>query len=104
MPRKSTKPPLAEPGRVLDVAVVLLEGGYPSTAIGPIEVFHSAGFLWNWMHDEEQKPRFRVRTASVDGKAVKTICGLSIVPESGIADIKHADIIIIPASAWDVYE
>ncbi len=37
---------------VLDVTVVLLEAGYASTAIAPIEVFHSAGLLWNWLHGE----------------------------------------------------
>ena len=40
---------------VLDVTVVLLEGGYASTAIGPLEVFHSAGVLWNWLHGESSR-------------------------------------------------
>lgn len=31
--------------RVLDVTVVLIDGGYLSTAIGPIEVFYAAGLL-----------------------------------------------------------
>ena len=46
---------------------MLLDAGYASTAIGPIEVFHSAGVLWNWLHGEAQQPRFRVRIASIDG-------------------------------------
>ncbi len=32
---------------MLDVTVVLLNDCDVSTAIGPIEVFHSAGQLWN---------------------------------------------------------
>ncbi len=52
---------------LLDVVVVILEGGYTSTAVAPIEIFHSAGVVWNWLHGEAAKPRFRVRTASVDG-------------------------------------
>ncbi|HEY7690144.1 MAG TPA: hypothetical protein VH835_15705, partial [Dongiaceae bacterium] len=55
----------ARHGGVLDVTVVLLDEGYASTAIGPIEVFHSAGMLWNWLHGESPQPRFRVRTASI---------------------------------------
>lgn len=89
---------------VLDVTVVLLDAGYPSTAIGPIEVFHSAGSLWHWLRGEPPKPRFRVRTASIDGREVATLCSLGLVPECSIHDIKHTDIIILPASGWDVQD
>ncbi len=87
---------------VLNVTVVLLEAGYASTAIGPIEVFHSAGFLWNWLHGEAQRPRFRVRVASIDGEKVTSLCSLGLMPECAINDIEHTDIIILPASGWDV--
>ena len=55
---------------MLDVCVVLLDGGYASTALMPIEVFHSAGALWRELKGETPEPRFRVVTASVDGKPV----------------------------------
>jgi hypothetical protein len=61
---------------LLDVVVVILEGGYTSTAVAPIEIFHAAGVVWNWLHGEPVKPRFRVRTASIDGRSVKSICAL----------------------------
>jgi transcriptional regulator GlxA family with amidase domain len=86
----------------LDVTVVMLEGGYASTAIGPIEVFHSAGTLWNWLHGETQRPRFRVRIASLDGGKVTSIYSLGLVPECSIEDIRHTDIIIVPTSGWDL--
>ncbi len=89
---------------VLDVTVVLLEAGYASTAIGPIEVFHSAGLLWNWLHGDTPQPRFRVRTASIDGKGVTSICSLGLTPELAIQDVEQTDIIILPASGWDVQE
>src|SRR5262245_55666084 len=89
---------------MLDVTVVLLEAGYASTAIGPIEVFHSAGLLWNWLHGEALHPRFRVRTASIDGHSVTSLCALGLTPEHAIGDIKHTDIIILPASGWDVLD
>ncbi len=89
---------------VLDVTVVLLEAGYASTAIGPIEVFHSAGLLWNWLHGDAPRPRFRVRTASIDGRGVTSLCSLGLTPECAIRDIKRTDIIILPASGWDVQD
>ena len=90
--------------RILDVTVVLLDAGYASTAIGPIEVFYSAGLLWNRLHGDAGEPRFRVRTASVDGKSVGSLCGLRISPELAIRDIRRTDIIVLPASGLEVQE
>jgi transcriptional regulator GlxA family with amidase domain len=90
--------------RVIDVTVVLLEAGYASTAIVPIEVFHSAGVLWNWLHAKVQQPRFRVRIASIDGKAVTSLCSLGLMPQFALKQIKRTDIIILPASGWDIQE
>jgi transcriptional regulator GlxA family with amidase domain len=89
---------------VLDVTVVLLEAGYASTAVGPIEVFHSAGLLWNWLHGDAVQPRFRVRIASIDGRSVTSLCSLGLMPECAISDIDRTDIIILPASGWDVQD
>jgi transcriptional regulator GlxA family with amidase domain len=89
---------------VLDVTVVLLEAGYASTAIGPIEVFHSAGLLWNWLHGEAVQPRFRVRTASIDGGSVTSLCSLGLTPAFSIHDIEHTDIVILSASGTEVQE
>ena len=52
----------ARADRPIDVVVVLLDRAYVSTAIGPIEVFHSAGLLWQSLRGEPTQPRFRVRT------------------------------------------
>ena len=91
----------AKDGAVLDVTVVLLDGGYASEAIGPMEVFHSAGWLWNSLQGEKPQPRFRVRAASVDGGAVMSLCGLGLEPQLAIRDVKHADLILVPAANWD---
>jgi transcriptional regulator GlxA family with amidase domain len=91
-------------GKVIDVTVVLLEDGYASTAIGPIEIFHSAGVLWNWLHGETPEPRFRVRVASIDGRSVPSICAMGVTPGCSIGDIRRTDVIILPASGWDVQE
>jgi transcriptional regulator GlxA family with amidase domain len=89
---------------VLDVTVVLLEAGYASTAVGPIEVFHSAGVLWNWLQGDVSRPRFRVRVASIDGAPVTSLCSLGLLPEFAIGDIETTDIVIVPASGWDVQD
>jgi transcriptional regulator GlxA family with amidase domain len=86
----------------IDVTVVLLEAGYMSTAIAPIEIFHSAGTIWNWLHGKPQAPRFRVRIASIDGGDVTALCSLGLKPHCSIHDIDKTDIIVLPASGWDV--
>jgi transcriptional regulator GlxA family with amidase domain len=89
---------------LLDVTVVILEDGYASTAIAPIEIFHSAGVVWNWLHGDAEQPRFKVRTASIDGRKVKAAGSLSLIPDCAINDIKHTDIIIVAAPGWDVLD
>ena len=103
-PSSTHRPSAGRSGGVLDVTVVLLDAGYASTAIGPIEVFHSAGVLWNWLHGEAVQPRFRVRVASIDGRSVISLCSLGLTPSCAIADIKKTDVIILPASGWDVQD
>jgi transcriptional regulator GlxA family with amidase domain len=90
--------------RLVDVTIVILDEGYASTAIAPIEIFHSAGVVWNWLHGEQLEPRFRVRTASVDGRKVKAAGSLTLTPDCAIADIKHTDIIIVAAPGWEVLD
>jgi transcriptional regulator GlxA family with amidase domain len=84
---------------MLDVCVVLLDDGYASTALMPIEVFHSAGALWRELKGERPEPRFRVTTASIDGKSVRSpYAGMMMAPQHAIADIKRADIVVVPTS------
>jgi len=96
--------PVGSGDGLLDVTVVILEEGYASTAIAPIEIFHSAGVVWNWLHGDAERPRFRVRTASVDGRKVNAAGSLGLTPDCAINDIKHTDIVIIAAPGWDVLD
>ncbi|HEY6861917.1 MAG TPA: helix-turn-helix domain-containing protein [Pseudolabrys sp.] len=89
---------------LLNVTVVILKDGYASTAIAPIEIFHSAGVVWNWLHGDAVQPRFRVRTASIDGRKVNAAGSLGLTPDCAINDIKHTDIIIVAAPGWDVLD
>lgn len=91
-------------GAVINVTVVLTEASFASTSIAPIEIFHSAGRLWNLFHGENAEPRFKVRAASVDGDSVVTLCDVGIVPTCSIEEIVDTDIIILPASGLDVQD
>jgi transcriptional regulator GlxA family with amidase domain len=78
---------------------VLLDDGYASTALMPIEIFHSAGALWSELRGETPEPRFRVVTASVDGGSVRNpYGGMSMTPQCAIADVKRTDIVVVPTS------
>jgi transcriptional regulator GlxA family with amidase domain len=82
-----------------DVTVVLLDDGYASTALMPIEIFHSAGALWRELRGEAPEPKFKVTTVSIDGRPVRSpYAGLMMTPQGGIGDVEKTDIIIIPTS------
>src|SRR5690242_19277196 len=105
MAKKAARPSkLKSKDCLIDVTVIFLSDGYASTAIAPIEIFHSAGRLWGWLRGEEQRPRFRVRTATVDGKPVYSIGAYRLVPEFALSEVKKTDIIILSATGWALEE
>ena len=89
---------------MLDVTVVLLDDGMSSTAIMPVEIFHSAGALWNDLHARPAEPAFRVTTVSLDGGPVRSPYGLGLQPQGAIGDIDRSDIVIIPTSGLEMDE
>ncbi|MDP3737326.1 MAG: helix-turn-helix domain-containing protein [Hyphomonadaceae bacterium] len=98
-------PDTMKPEAKLDVCVVLLDDGYASTSLMPIEVFHSAGALWRELKGESPEPRFRVTTASIDGRAARSpYGGMTITPETSIAKVTKADIVIVPTSGLQLDE
>jgi len=86
----------------LDVTILLLNDCYASTALAPIEVFHSAGRLWNTLTGHESEPRFRVTVASLDGQPVETPYSVGLLPATSIDTVEHTDIVVIPASGLDL--
>lgn len=101
-PSASTAAPAAQ--RPLDVTVVIFDGGFSSTAIGPIEVFYSAGRLWHRLHSEPEQLRFQVRTASVDGRPVTSVYGVTLMPQEAIDHIPQTDLILLTAPHPNAYE
>lgn len=87
---------------MIDVTVVLLADGFSSTAVMPVEIFNSAGKLWNELHDHPTQPAFHVSTASLDGAAVRSAHGLWVMPHLSIAAVKRTDIVIVSTSGLDL--
>ena len=87
---------------MLDVTVVLLDDGLSSTAIMPVEIFHSAGALWNELHDRAAEPAFRVTTVSLDGRPVRSPYGVGLAPHGSLADVARTDIVIVPTSGLEL--
>lgn len=87
---------------MLDVTVVLLDDGMSSTAIMPVEIFHSAGVLWNDLNDRPAQPAFRVRIVSLDGRIVRSPYGLGLQPQGAIGDVERTDVVVIPTSGLEL--
>ena len=87
---------------MIDVTVLFLNETFSSTAVGPMEVFRHAGSLWNLLVGKQQTPRFRVTTASANGKAVDCDGFIQIKPNKAINDIRNADLIFIPTTGLSI--
>jgi transcriptional regulator GlxA family with amidase domain len=81
-----------------DVTILFLDETFSSTAVGPMEVFRHAGTLWNMLTGTKAAPRFRVTTASIDGRAVRCDGPIHIRTKAAIADIRKTDLIFIPTT------
>jgi transcriptional regulator GlxA family with amidase domain len=85
-----------------DVTVLILDETFSSTAVGPMEVFRHAGTLWNLLTGAPQTPRFRVTTASSNGRAVRCDGPIRIQPDAALADIRKTDLIFVPTTGLNI--
>lgn len=86
---------------MLNVAVLFMQDGLCSTAVTPLEVFHSAGRLWADLQGLPSEPFFNVVTASMDGGPVRGHHGITLQPQYALADLAAPDIVVISASGLD---
>ena len=82
----------------LDVTIVLLDNGFVSTAIGPMEVFYAAGRLMQTLLGKPAQPRFNVRMAAIGGKPVTSVYGIAVLPNCALEDVTQTDLVLITAS------
>lgn len=87
---------------MIDVTVLFLKDTFSSTAVGPMEVFRHSGTLWNLLTGQQQAPRFRVTTASVDGGPVLCDGPIHIRPMMGIKNVRKTDLIFIPTTGLSI--
>jgi transcriptional regulator GlxA family with amidase domain len=83
---------------MIEVTVLLLDGTFSSTAVGPMEVFRHAGTLWNTLTGKKPVPKFNVTTASADGRAVCCDGPIHIRPAAAINAIRKTELIFIPTT------
>jgi transcriptional regulator GlxA family with amidase domain len=89
---------------MIDVTVLFLDGTFSSTAIGPMEVFRHAGRLWNVFTRRQPVPRFRVTTASVQGRAVRCDGPIQIRPVAALTAVRKTELIFIPSAGPSLYD
>jgi transcriptional regulator GlxA family with amidase domain len=92
----------------IEVTVLFLEGGHASTAVGPLEVFRDAGVLWNELAGEPHAPRFRVRSASIDGAPVcpgpSEATPYSIRPDDALDAVADSDLVFVSSGGLPIAE
>jgi transcriptional regulator GlxA family with amidase domain len=87
---------------MIDVTVVLLDGGLPTTSMAPLEIFACAGTLWSMINRAPADPPFRVRTATLDGKKTQNFVPVTLEPTMSLADVQRTDLVIIPTAGMDL--
>jgi transcriptional regulator GlxA family with amidase domain len=87
---------------MIDVTVVLLDGGLPSTSMAPLEIFGCAGTLWGMLMGSGAEPRFRVRTATIDGRKTSNMVPVALEPTMSLTDVRRTDLIIVPTGGLDI--
>jgi transcriptional regulator GlxA family with amidase domain len=83
---------------MIDVTIVLLEGGLPSTSMAPLEIFACAGTLWGMLTGTAAEPLFRVRTATIDGRKTRNFVPVALEPTMALADVKRTDLVVVPTA------
>jgi transcriptional regulator GlxA family with amidase domain len=88
--------------RPIDVTVVLLERALPSTSVAPIEIFWSAGVLWQFIHGQKQQPRFRVQAVSLDGRPTRHAVPVGLEPDGSIDSVRRTNLIFVPTAEFNL--
>ncbi|MBM7075469.1 GlxA family transcriptional regulator [Micromonospora humida] len=74
------------------VLVILFDGVQPIDVAGPVDVFTSAT---RFVGDADSPP-YVIRTASLDGGAVRAAGGLCLVPDGDLGGVEDPDLLVVP--------
>jgi transcriptional regulator GlxA family with amidase domain len=83
------------------IAILFVNGGLASTSILPLEIFKSAGTLWNALNGVPLEPRFDVVTASADGAPVAVSRHLALTPEIACAEVREPVLVFVAAGGLE---
>jgi len=73
---------------------ILVPGcGFPSSVVGPVEVFSNAGLIWNTLMGERTRRTFEVEMVSNDGKPVVYEGGVTITPDKSVEQVRKTDLV-----------
>jgi len=67
-----------------------------------MEVFRHTGMMWNLLMGKRAAPRFRVTTASVDGRVVRSDAPIRIQPMAALKDIRKTELIFVSSAGSSV--
>jgi transcriptional regulator GlxA family with amidase domain len=88
---------------MIDVTVVLLDGTLPSTSLVPLEIFACAGALFEMLVGATPQPKFRVRTATMDGRGTRqNFVPVALEPTMKLTDVRKTDLVIVPTAGMDL--
>ena len=87
---------------MIDVTILLLEGGLPSTSMVPLEIFGCAGTLWGMLMGTAAEPCFRVRTATIDGRKTRNFVPVVLEPTTSLAEVGDTDLIVVPTAGMNL--
>jgi transcriptional regulator GlxA family with amidase domain len=81
----------------LETAIVAIRETAGSALYGMVDVLSATGSVWQTLtRTPPTAPPFRVRVVSPEGERFRCGYGIPVEPDSGVHDIEHADIVILP--------
>jgi transcriptional regulator GlxA family with amidase domain len=83
-----------------DVAILVFDDCQASAVSVVTEALSVANLHWG-MATSEDEPPFKWRTVSWDGRPVRTMAGLELVPDASIEGLGSPDLIFVPAIRSD---
>jgi transcriptional regulator GlxA family with amidase domain len=89
---------------MIDVTVLLLEGGLPTTSLAPLEIFACAGTLYGMLTGNAPEQRFRVRTATPGGRKTENFVPVGLQPSVALEDVHGTDLVVVPTAGMQIVE
>jgi len=81
---------------------VLVPGfGFPSSVVGPVEVFSNTGLIWNTLMGELCDTPFVVEMVSNDGNPVTYSGGVTITPDKSVSQVRGTDLVFATTIGLD---